>query len=47
MLVRDVGNKIRGSGKWPLLIDTSKQATVFLKYLDTNYVNACEHYDKI
>ncbi|KAK3259728.1 hypothetical protein CYMTET_31288 [Cymbomonas tetramitiformis] len=41
VLMRDVGNKIRDSGKWPLVIDVSKQVSVFLRYTDTNYVNAC------
>jgi len=41
VLVKDVGNKVRDSGKWPLVIDPSNQASVFLRYLDTNYVNAC------
>lgn len=29
--------QIRDSGKWPLVIDVSGQASVFLRYLDTNY----------
>ncbi|XP_071117231.1 IQ motif and ankyrin repeat domain-containing protein 1-like isoform X2 [Haliotis cracherodii] len=40
VLLRDVGNKIKESGKWPLIIDTSGQAAIFLRYRDTNYVNA-------
>ncbi|GAX77970.1 hypothetical protein CEUSTIGMA_g5412.t1 [Chlamydomonas eustigma] len=40
VLVRDVGNKIKSDGRWPLIIDPSGQASVFLRYLDTNYVNA-------
>ncbi|KAI0224680.1 putative IQ motif and ankyrin repeat domain-containing protein [Lamellibrachia satsuma] len=40
VLIRDVGNKIRDSGKWPLIIDTSGQSSVFLRYRDTNYLNA-------
>jgi len=40
VLVRDVGGKLAASGKWPLVIDTSGQASVFLRYLDVNYVNA-------
>jgi len=27
-------------GRWPLVIDTSGQAATFLRYRDTNYVNA-------
>ncbi len=33
VLVRDVGAKIASSGRWPLLIDTSGQASVFLRYM--------------
>ncbi|XP_013396876.1 putative IQ motif and ankyrin repeat domain-containing protein [Lingula anatina] len=40
VLLRDVGNKIKESGKWPLLIDPSSQAATFLRYRDTNYLNA-------
>ncbi|KAK2170227.1 hypothetical protein NP493_1134g01036 [Ridgeia piscesae] len=40
VLIRDVGNKIKESGKWPLVIDTSGQSSVFLRYRDTNYLNA-------
>jgi hypothetical protein len=32
-LVRDVGDKIKADGRWPLVIDTSGQASVFLRYL--------------
>ncbi|KAL5017302.1 hypothetical protein ScPMuIL_006891 [Solemya velum] len=40
VLIRDVGNKIKDSGKWPLLIDPNAQAATFLRYRDTNYINA-------
>lgn len=40
VLLRDVGNKIKDSGKWPLIIDRSSQAATFLRYRDTNYLNA-------
>mmetsp|Transcript_29082 Transcript_29082/g.92824 ORF Transcript_29082/g.92824 Transcript_29082/m.92824 type:complete len:304 (+) Transcript_29082:447-1358(+) len=40
VLVRDVGDKIKNDGRWPLVIDVSSQASVFLRYMDTNYVNA-------
>lgn len=40
VLFRDVGNKIKDSGKWPLIIDPTAQAATFLRYRDTNYVNA-------
>merc|ERR1712226_124654 len=47
VLFKDVGNKIKDSGKWPLLLDTTGQATLFLRYRDTNMLNildtrACE-----
>lgn len=31
VLVRDVGGKLAATGKWPLVIDTSGQASVFLR----------------
>ena len=37
--MRDVGNKIRDSGRWPLIIDPSGQVSIFLKYRDTNYID--------
>ncbi|PNW82433.1 hypothetical protein CHLRE_06g278700v5 [Chlamydomonas reinhardtii] len=40
VLIRDVGGKLAASSKWPLVVDTSGQASVFLRYQDTNYVNA-------
>ncbi|ESO94491.1 hypothetical protein LOTGIDRAFT_215456 [Lottia gigantea] len=45
VLLRDVGNKIRDSGKWPLIIDTSGQASTFLRYRDTNVINALRQQD--
>ncbi|XP_061168041.1 IQ motif and ankyrin repeat domain-containing protein 1-like [Saccostrea echinata] len=39
VLLKDVGNKIKDSGKWPLIIDRSAQAATFLRYRDTNYLN--------
>jgi len=45
VLVKDVGNKVADSGKWPLLIDVSQQASVFVRYMDTNYVNALSSKD--
>lgn len=38
VLMRDVGNRIKDSGKWPLIIDTHGQAATFLRYRDTNYI---------
>lgn len=40
VLMRDVGNRIKDSGKWPMLIDPTGQATTFLRYRDTNYICA-------
>ena len=40
VLIKDVGDKVKESGKAACVIDISKQASVFLRYLDTNYVNA-------
>ncbi|GFR42368.1 hypothetical protein Agub_g3023, partial [Astrephomene gubernaculifera] len=40
VLLRDVGGLISASGRWPLVLDCSGQASVFLRYQDTNYVNA-------
>lgn len=40
VLLRDVGNKIKDSGKWPLIIDPNAQVATFLRYRDTNYLNA-------
>ncbi|CAB3998861.1 IQ motif and ankyrin repeat domain-containing [Paramuricea clavata] len=40
VLMRDVGGKIAESGRWPLIIDTSSQTSTFLRYRDTNFLNA-------
>ncbi|XP_028411970.1 putative IQ motif and ankyrin repeat domain-containing protein [Dendronephthya gigantea] len=40
VLMRDVGGKIAQSGRWPLLIDSSTQTSTFLRYRDTNFLNA-------
>ncbi|XP_074658400.1 IQ motif and ankyrin repeat domain-containing protein 1-like [Tubulanus polymorphus] len=45
VLLRDVGNRIKESGKWPLIIDPSGQASIFLRYRDTNYLNALRPHD--
>ena len=39
VLLRDVGNRLKESGKWGLVVDRSGQATTFLRYRDTNYLN--------
>jgi len=43
--MRDVGNKIKESGKWPMLIDPTGQASTFLRYRDTNYMCALNPQD--
>ncbi|XP_066479131.1 IQ motif and ankyrin repeat domain-containing protein 1 [Tiliqua scincoides] len=39
VLLKDVGGKIHADGRWPLVIDPSGQAAIFLRYRDTNYLN--------
>ena len=39
VLIKDVGNKIKSSKKWPLIIDVSGRVNLFFKYRDTNMVN--------
>ncbi|KAM7075400.1 IQ motif and ankyrin repeat domain-containing protein 1 isoform 6-T6 [Molossus nigricans] len=40
VLMKDVGDRIQADGRWPLVIDPSGQAATFLRYQDTNYVDA-------
>lgn len=40
VVLSDTGNKIKDSGKWPLLIDLTGTAATFLKYRDANYLCA-------
>ncbi|XP_067909710.1 IQ motif and ankyrin repeat domain-containing protein 1-like [Heterodontus francisci] len=40
VLMKDVGNKIKQDGRWPLIIDQSGQASTFLRYRDTNFYDA-------
>ncbi|KAM9689692.1 IQ motif and ankyrin repeat domain-containing protein 1 isoform 2-T4 [Dama dama] len=40
VLMKDVGDRIRADGRWPLVIDPSGQAATFLRYQDTNYMDA-------
>ncbi|XP_071487017.1 IQ motif and ankyrin repeat domain-containing protein 1-like [Diadema antillarum] len=40
VLLRDVGGKIKADGRWPLLFDESGRASTFLRYQDTNFINA-------
>ncbi|XP_019513407.1 PREDICTED: putative IQ motif and ankyrin repeat domain-containing protein LOC642574 homolog isoform X4 [Hipposideros armiger] len=39
VLMKDVGDRIRADGRWPLIIDPSGQAATFLRYQDTNYLD--------
>ncbi|XP_049709769.1 IQ motif and ankyrin repeat domain-containing protein 1 [Elephas maximus indicus] len=39
VLIKDVGDRIRNDGRWPLVIDPSGQAATFLRYQDTNYLD--------
>ncbi|XP_016040610.2 IQ motif and ankyrin repeat domain-containing protein 1 isoform X3 [Erinaceus europaeus] len=39
VLMKDVGDRIRSDGRWPLVIDPSGQAATFLRYQDTNYLD--------
>ncbi|CAL8358088.1 unnamed protein product [Boreogadus saida] len=40
VLFKDVGGKIRHDGRWPLVVDPGGQAAAFLRYRDTNYLDA-------
>ena len=40
VILKDEDRNIRNSGKWPLLIDISEQASTFLGYQDANYLCA-------
>ena len=43
IIMRDLSDVIKNSvEKWPLLIDESDQAQTFLRYRDTNYINALD-----
>ncbi|XP_044540696.1 IQ motif and ankyrin repeat domain-containing protein 1 [Gracilinanus agilis] len=39
VLLKDVGDRIKADGRWPLVIDPSGQAATFLRYQDTNYLD--------
>ncbi|KAJ7338290.1 hypothetical protein JRQ81_011063 [Phrynocephalus forsythii] len=39
VLLKDVGGRIQADGRWPVIIDPSGQAAVFLRYRDTNYLS--------
>ncbi|KAK2177912.1 hypothetical protein NP493_571g00034 [Ridgeia piscesae] len=40
LLKEDAENKIKDSGRWPLIIDTVGQTATFLRYQDVNFLNA-------
>ena len=40
VIMRDVGNVLQKSKKWPILIDPSGQSATFLRYRDCNYIHA-------
>ncbi|XP_001183758.2 putative IQ motif and ankyrin repeat domain-containing protein [Strongylocentrotus purpuratus] len=40
VLLRDVGGKIKSDGRWPMLLDPSGRVSTFLRYQDTNFINA-------
>jgi hypothetical protein len=42
MILRDLSNFVRNAEKWPIIIDQNEQATTFLRYRDTNYVNCLD-----
>ncbi|XP_070604600.1 IQ motif and ankyrin repeat domain-containing protein 1 isoform X2 [Erythrolamprus reginae] len=45
VLMKDVGGKMKADGRWPLIIDPSGQAAIFLRYRDTNYLNTANPAD--
>ncbi|ETE57110.1 hypothetical protein L345_17178, partial [Ophiophagus hannah] len=45
VLMKDVGGKMQADGRWPLIIDPSGQAAIFLRYRDTNYLNTANPAD--
>lgn len=40
ILMKDVGENIKNSGRWPLVIDTDGRTGTFLRYRNTNYLTA-------
>lgn len=43
MILRDLSDVIKNSlNKWPLIVDENDQASTFLRYRDTNYVNCLD-----
>ncbi|ESP00568.1 hypothetical protein LOTGIDRAFT_157845 [Lottia gigantea] len=45
VLFDDIGDHLKTSGKWPLVIDETGQAATFLKYRDCNCLNTLEKID--
>lgn len=45
VVMRDVGGHIMRDGRWPLLLDLSKQVSTFFRYRDCNYVNTANPKD--
>ncbi|VDP80751.1 unnamed protein product [Echinostoma caproni] len=39
VLFKDVGDRLASTEKWPLVVDPTDQASTFLRYRDTNYLN--------
>eukprot|EP00756_Hemistasia_phaeocysticola_P003345 Hpha_TRINITY_DN12201_c0_g2::TRINITY_DN12201_c0_g2_i1::g.17048::m.17048 len=44
-VITDVGGKMKAESKWPFVLDYSGQGTMFLKYRDTNFLNAVNSRD--
>ncbi|CAF0858054.1 unnamed protein product [Brachionus calyciflorus] len=42
LVLRDITNCVRTADKWPIIIDQNDQASTFLRYRDTNYVNCLD-----
>eukprot|EP00658_Telonema_sp_P-2_P063233 TRINITY_DN51955_c0_g1_i1.p1 TRINITY_DN51955_c0_g1~~TRINITY_DN51955_c0_g1_i1.p1 ORF type:complete len:154 (-),score=34.35 TRINITY_DN51955_c0_g1_i1:25-486(-) len=45
VLLKDIGGRIKQDGRWPVVLDVSKRAAMFLRYRDVNYLNACSSHD--
>ena len=45
LIIRDIGGALATDGRWPLLIDLSKQAATFFRYRDVNYISAASPKD--
>lgn len=42
LVLRDISGALKKSDKWPIIIDQNDQASTFLRYRDTNYVNCLD-----